>query len=196
MHLKESVFIGLQAWHAGTQRLDILGLKVDELSPFNSVRPHMGIGQTLQQIEGWKGQYERMLRWHQRVIEAANSNPSPDELDYLLAFFESCFHLRDWLLATKAIDQSSIDSLFQTSSELRVCRDLANGFKHHSISKPSIDAQFSVVNEYVPKNWPSAHTYPNGKWVVLAGGNQFGLVELAGQCITQWQKFLQSKRLL
>jgi hypothetical protein len=56
----------------------------------------MGIGQTLQQLEGWHGQYARMLRWQTRVVTAANADrPSPDELDFLLAFFESCFHLRE-----------------------------------------------------------------------------------------------------
>jgi hypothetical protein len=156
----------------------------------------MGIGQTLQQLEGWPGQYHRMHRWYRRVVAAANANPSPDELDFLLAFFESSWHLREWLLVTKAADQASLDALFQSSAELRTCRDLANGFKHHSISRPSVDAQFSVVNEYVPKNWPSAHIYPNGKWTVLAGNHQFGLVELSAECVAQWQRFLQSKGLL
>ena len=152
----------------------------------------MGIGQTLQQVEGWQGQYERMLRWHRRVTTDA----SPDDLDFLLAFFESCFHLRDWLLAAGAADQQSLGALFKSSAELRVCRDLANGFKHHSVSKPSVDARFSVVREYVPQNWPSAHAYPNGKWMVLAGGHQFDLRELAGRCVSTWQAFLASKDLL
>lgn len=156
----------------------------------------MGIGQTLQQLEGWRGQYDRMHRWHCRVLGAANAVPSSDELDFLLAFFESSWHLRDWLLATKAVDQAALDTLFQFSTELRTCRDLANGFKHHSISRPSVDAQFSVVNDYVPKHWPSEHAYPNGKWTVLAGNHQFGLVELSTECIAQWQRFLQSRGLL
>lgn len=156
----------------------------------------MGIGLTLQELEGWRGQYERMVRWHGRVITAANSKASPDELDYLLAFFESCFHLREWLLVTAATDQKSLEDLFLSKPELRVCRDLANGFKHHTISKPSVDAQFSVVNEYIPRNWPSAHAYPNGKWTVLAGGHQFGLVDLADQCVAVWQDFLRSKALI
>ena len=156
----------------------------------------MGIGLTLQELEGWRGQYDRVVRWHGRVVAAANADPSPDELDFLFAFFESCFHLREWLLVTAAVDQKALEDLFLSKPELRVCRDLANGFKHHTISKPSIDAQFSVVNEYEPKNWPSAHAYPNGKWTVLAGGYQFGLVDFAGQCVSIWHDFLRSKTLI
>jgi hypothetical protein len=117
----------------------------------------MGIGLTLQELEGWRGQYDSMVRWHGRVIAAVNSDPSPDELDFLLAFFASCFHLRDWLRVTAAVDKKALEDLFLSKPELRVCRDLANGFKHHSLKDPSVDARFSVVNEYVPKNWPSAH---------------------------------------
>jgi hypothetical protein len=156
----------------------------------------VGIGQTLQRIQGWRGQHERVLRWHARVVAAANSEPSPDELDFLLAFFESCFHLRDWLLADGATTLPGLDALFAGSAELKVCRDLANGFKHHTISRPSVDAGFSLVNEYVPKNWPAKYKYPNGKWTVLAGAHQFGLVELAGDCVSQWNSFLTKENLL
>jgi len=156
----------------------------------------MGIGYTLQQLEGWQGQYNRMIRWHARVVAAANADASPDELDFLLTFFENCFHLREWLLVTLAADQKSLDELFLSRFELRVCRDLANGFKHHTINRPSVDARFSVVNEYAPSNWPSGHAYPNGKWTVLAGGHQLGLVDLASQCVGIWQDFLRSSALI
>ena len=71
----------------------------------------MGIGLTLQELEGWRGQYDRVVRWHGRVVAAANADPSPDELDCLFAFFESCFHLREWLLVTAAVDQKALKDL-------------------------------------------------------------------------------------
>jgi hypothetical protein len=51
----------------------------------------MGIGLTLQQVEGWQGQYETMLRWRRRVVEAANGERFADELDCLLTFSGSGF---------------------------------------------------------------------------------------------------------
>jgi hypothetical protein len=156
----------------------------------------MGIGHTLQQLEGWKGQYNRVLRWQARVLDAVNGKPSADELDFLLAFFQNCLHLRDWLLADGVVDESELQALFQAHIELQICRDLANGFKHHTINRASVDSEFSTLREYIPKNWPSEYAYPNGKWMVLAGGHQLGLVELANRCLSLWQQFLSSKGLL
>jgi hypothetical protein len=156
----------------------------------------MGIGHTLQQIEGWQGQYHRLRRWHDRVRRAANSQPSRDEFDFLLAFFESCFHLRDWLLADKVVTKVELDSLFNSYIELGICRDIANGFKHSKITWPSVDAGFTIVREYVPDDWPSSYRYPNGKWTVLASDHQLGLVDLADNCVGIWQRFLSSKGLL
>lgn len=155
----------------------------------------MGIGLTLQQVEGWQGQFSRMVRWRDRVLVAANGQRSPDELDFLLAFFESALHLRDWLAATRAVEECALELFFKSNVELGICRDLANGFKHHTITRPSLDAQFAIVNQYVPPNWPSRHSYPNGEWTVLADGRQFGLVELTERVVELWSRFVASQGL-
>ncbi|MGL4577154.1 MAG: hypothetical protein ACRCV9_20375 [Burkholderiaceae bacterium] len=157
-------------------------------------------GNTLQRLEGWRDQYHAVLRWHERVRQAANGTTSPDELDFLLAFFTNCFSLRDWLLASKAVEQASIEEFFRSNVQMRLCRDIANGFKHMELRQPSVDATFSLQNEYVPKNWPGRYAYPNGKWVICADDEtdwyQFGLVELADQCVEIWRDFLVQRGLL
>jgi hypothetical protein len=109
----------------------------------------VGIGLTLQQVEDRQGQYHRMVRWHRRVIGAANGEPSADELDYLLAFFQAAHHLRDWLARTGAVSTAELESFAAAQVEIGICRDIANGFKHHCINRPSIDAEFAIVNQYV-----------------------------------------------
>jgi hypothetical protein len=144
-------------------------------------------GNTLQRLQGWQGQFTAVLRWHERVQVAANAERSPDELDFLLAFFINCYALRDWLLAAGAIDRTSLDDFMRSHVQMRLCRDIANGFKHMELSQPSVDATFSLQNEYVPKDWPGKYKYPNGKWVICADDqldwHQFGLVELADECV-------------
>jgi hypothetical protein len=156
----------------------------------------VGIGLTLQQLEGWQGQYHRTRRWHRRVIAAANGEPSADELDFLLAFFESAHHLRDWLARTGAVGVADLESFAAAHVEIGVCRDIANGFKHHSLSRSSVDAEFAIVNQYVdPGDRGRPYRYPNGEWTVLAGGHQFGLVTLSEVVIRLWDGFLRSKGL-
>jgi hypothetical protein len=115
----------------------------------------VGIGLTLQQVEGWQGQYHRMLRWPRRVIGAANGEPSADELDYLLAFFESAHHLRDWLARTGAVSIAELESFAASHVEIGICRDIANGFKHHSISRQSIGVPGEDLSRRLTHRWVS-----------------------------------------
>lgn len=162
----------------------------------------MGLGYTLQELSGWRGQYASILRWHARVHSAANGDPSADEMDFLLTFFVNCFSLRDWLLEGDVVSREDVTLLFKQNPELRLCRDIANGFKHMKLNDPSVDARFSILNEYVPKNWPGAYRYPNGKWIIFANdkkkleSHRYGLVELTDRCMVIWSDFLGSKSLL
>jgi len=156
----------------------------------------VGIGLTLQQVEGWRGQLARVTRWRQRVVTAATGEPSADEIDFLLAFFESAYHLRDWLVETGAVSNVEVDGYVASHIELQLCRDIANGFKHHSLRRPSIDAEFAIVNQYVPPNERGRrYRLPNGEWTILANGTQFGLVDLSERVLLLWNQFLVQRNL-
>jgi hypothetical protein len=156
----------------------------------------VGIGLTLQQVEGWRGQLARVTRWRQRVVTAANGEPSADEIDFLLAFFESAYHLRDWLVETGAVSNVEVDGYVASHIELQLCRDMANGFKHHSLRRPSIDAEFAIVNQYVPPNERGRrYRLPNGEWTILANGTQLGLVDLSERVLLLWNQFLTQRKL-
>ena len=156
----------------------------------------MGIGLTLQQVEDWRGQIARVSRWRERVVTAANGEPSADELDFLLAFFESAYHLRHWLVETGALSNVEVDGYVASHIELQLCHDIANGFKHHNLRRPSIDAEFAIVNQYVPPNERGRrYRFPNGEWTILANGTQFGLVDLSERVWLLWNQFFTRTKL-
>lgn len=150
----------------------------------------MGIGLTRQQVEGWEGQYERMLRWHERAHLAAAQGRFDDEMDFVLVFFQQSLSLRDWIHDALPTARNDLEALFRDNVELKVCRDIANGFKHMSLGrKASVDRAFSIVFEYNPRGTRE------GDMVVLAGGHQFELLELADRCASLWKAFVESKQL-
>lgn len=150
----------------------------------------MGLLLTLQEAEGWHGQYRRMLRWRDRVRAPDVERSSDEQLDFLIAFFVSCFHLRDWL-KDSGVDAERLNALFQANLELRVCRDIANGFKHSRLDRvPFHDPTFSVVREHVPVGWTSNPGHANTRWSVVAGDDKLDLVELAARCVSIWDGFL------
>jgi hypothetical protein len=98
---------------------------------------------------------DRIRRWQERVIHAANSG-SPDLEDFVFAFFQNCHHLQEWLLKTSNVDRQDIDALLVSTPQLRVCRDICNGTKHLTLNNAGVDADFSIGREYDPS---SPHGY-------------------------------------
>lgn len=132
---------------------------------------------------GWKGQLQRVRRWHARMNAAVESD---DRTDFLFAFFEAALHLRDWLLDTAAVPPKTLEAFFASHVEMRVCRDLANAWKHYSISRPSQNAPPSVLLEYTQVTGAPARV----TLVVLSDGQKYDAFELATECLVLWEEFL------
>lgn len=60
-----------------------------------------------------------------------NARTPADAEDYLYAFFQNCYHLRDWLLGTYS--QDAIDDFLKSTLPMRICRDVANLTKHFAL---------------------------------------------------------------
>lgn len=139
---------------------------------------------------GWQGQFARVCRWYKRIQQA--KVPSDIE-DYLYAFFQNCFHLREWLQEARVVPQASIEQLFRDNEELRLCQDIANATKHRSLVDPKQSREFSLARVYVGEShgWFESDT----ALVVLSEGNQHDALELAGRCLELWENLLDSNGL-
>lgn len=140
---------------------------------------------------GWRGQYERLHRWRVRLRQGA-----PDRLeelfDFVLAFFTTCYHLRDWLVKGEPSMQTALDELFATSRPLRLSADIANIAKHFDLRRaPRSERQLSFAREYVPggKGWFGS----DGRLVVLSGGEKIDVLDLVMDCEEAWTDFLQKE---
>jgi hypothetical protein len=141
----------------------------------------MGIGWSIHRNDGWRGQYNRMLRWYERMSSAA-AQGSPDTDDFVFAFFQNCYYLREWIAQTSTTSTAELDALFAGSRSLRLCRDLCNGTKHLNISRPSVDAHFSIGREYAPGE-------PTGHRLFAIADDKYDLLELAAACVKDWEQF-------
>ena len=135
---------------------------------------------------GWRSHFDRVERWYER---SKLRGPEHDQLDFLFAFFENSFALRDWLLDTGAVSKREVDALFSKHVEMRINRDLANSFKHHSIDRPSQEEPPSIAIEYAPGR-PTFRT--DSRLVVLSEGVKYDALGLAGRCLEIWRGLLSS----
>jgi hypothetical protein len=144
------------------------------------------LGWSLHMTGGWQAHLERVERWYRR---AALAKEAHDQLDFLLAFFETSFSLRDWLLDTGAVSQKEMEALFAKHVELRINRDLANSFKHHSISRHSQEQPPSIAIEYAPE-FPTYRD--DSRLVILNEGIKYDALSLAKRCVSIWMEFSSS----
>jgi hypothetical protein len=151
--------------------------------------------------EQWKLQWARVARWRNRVAEikkcSRQREPSAEDVDTVIAFLQNCYHLRDWILATRADLKADLDALFNTHYELQGCRDVCNGFKHKNLKRASLDAAFNLYREY---DHCDAEVNPLANpvhWMIaFAEGDDFrkyDLFDFAEQCFQIWKRFVAEK---
>jgi hypothetical protein len=137
---------------------------------------------------GWEGQFARVSRWLDRLMHAHSPE---DAEDFLYAFFQNCYHLRDWI-STK-VSSTDLDSFFKDSLPLRICRDAANLTKHSALDrKPAQEYELSILREYagIDKGWFENDT----RLVIVTNYQKDGIVldsrEVARECLRLWCIFL------
>lgn len=137
-------------------------------------------------------QWERVLRWQERLLHA---DGGPDEaVDFAFALFTCVNHMRDWVLATDPALRSKVSQLCRESRELQLVRDLANGSKHHTLTKPAVDANHFTALEYIPP--PRPRGSPTHRLVLCSDGEKHELLPLAWQAVEAWGSFLRREGLL
>jgi hypothetical protein len=143
--------------------------------------------------EGWRGQLARVERWHARALEALRTG-DPHADDYLYAFFQAAFHLKDWLANSGTVDRTTLNGLIKGSRPLGLCRDVCHGSKHFAIRSKWTDTdRLALMREYVPP--PSEGGEPGERLRLIAvvgkddSVNYFPIAELMDDCVEAWRDF-------
>ncbi len=157
--------------------------------------------------EQWKYQWSRVIRWFERVNQIKVKSEIPEtaieaqDLDTVIAFFQNCYHLRDWLEVSRPDLKKKLVTYFEQNFEMKGCRDICHGFKHKKLNRPSIDADFNIVRiyDYLEKMGSEPHRNPVKHIIAFADGNdirKYDLFDFAGKCFDLWKSFLSSEQLL
>lgn len=134
---------------------------------------------------GWQGHYRRTRRWLDRLLEVANewdAYSMDEQIDFVLVFFQNCYHLRDYLLREQAAEQRALDEMIRRSRPLRICRDIANGSKHRIITSASVDSSPWIMRTLNFSGTP--------RLTLKADPELVDLVGVATSCLDEWDGFL------
>jgi hypothetical protein len=108
-------------------------------------------------------QWERTLRWRERVAESITHGGGSETFDFLLALFASLFHMRDWIIAIRTDLRSDVSALFMSCNDLALARDIATApstwrpLTTRSMARrrrPRIRPRRSVPLRRAPAQWP------------------------------------------
>jgi hypothetical protein len=86
---------------------------------------------------GYRSQLDRTRRFLDRV-QSADSRRDVDYQDDVWAFFQNCWHIKDWLTHDYRVPKRIRDRVVaaaRASRVLRICRDMANGTKHSKLTR-------------------------------------------------------------
>jgi hypothetical protein len=131
---------------------------------------------------------------NQVKLKSQTSALDRSDIDLVIAFFQNCYHLRDWLQSCRPDCRGEIDALFANNFEMAGCRDLCNGFKHKVLTKASLDADFNLYREYdhFGADADAGHN-PIQYRVAFAEGEglkKYDLFDLAERCFQLWDRFI------
>lgn len=151
-------------------------------------------------MPGWLDQWNRVLRWYERfrlAYQGGNPAPSTDHFqDDAYAFFQNCYHLKDWLkndLATKHL-VSDVERYINESTPLSLCADMANGSKHMELDQRArVDRKTAITRADATVAIGTAVTV---KYHIDAGGLTYDAFDIATKALDDWRQFLSSKNLL
>lgn len=90
-------------------------------------------------------------------------------------------------------EESEVYDLFNSSWELQVCRDIANGAKHLDLSRPpSVDAHYQIA---LSRSYWTETGAPRNEFVLQAGGKRAELSEFCRACVEQLRQWLVTRGL-
>ena len=137
---------------------------------------------------GYRNQLDRARRFLER-IEGPHSNDVAFQ-DMVWAFFQNCYHVRDWVCNDPLLGDLQVKSILAKASRslsLQRCGDLCNGTKHLR-EKPTRHSHVDIV--ITPGEQSEIDC------IIDVGCNQqISAKQLARECVAEWERIFQSEEL-
>ncbi|MFC4122022.1 hypothetical protein [Nonomuraea zeae] len=166
--------------------------------------------------EGWRDQYERMLRSHARLAETAAPSPldAAEARDRLYHFFQDAYHLKDWLkndqaAGLDAVTNQALERHITATPALAMCADLCNGTKHLTLrdgripGSPAVFTSQDIDVAFTPDTCPADPAVPlrlrmiprssilvGHTWVASSNDQRYDVFVLANGVVAAWNDWL------
>jgi hypothetical protein len=142
---------------------------------------------------GYRHQLDRTRRFLDRVLADRAAGYVVDYQDDVWAFFQNCWHLKDWVRHDPLVPpdvKDRIVSAAEASTVLAICNDMANGTKHLQLHRPRAGAAHSHVTLTT-----STHQGPAIDCIIETSAGRRSAREVAQECVHEWVRILSAEGL-
>jgi hypothetical protein len=142
---------------------------------------------------GYRDQLDRTRRFLDRILADRAAAYVVDYQDDVWAFFQNCWHLKDWVKHDPLVPQDIKDrivSAAEVSTVLALCHDMANGTKHLHLHRPQAGAAHSHVTLAT-----GANQGPAIDCIIETSTGPRSAREVAEECVAAWVRILSAEGL-
>lgn len=142
-------------------------------------------------------QSDRMLRWYDRFKRVNDGQEHSEDVDYhedtMRAFFENCFHLRDWILndSRSGIPPGDVRNLINRTPVMQLCADIAISYKHLLVTqKPRSGQNPTLGPRHFTLSIGGEVPYGQVNYTISTTSGAKDAFQLATDCVAAWKAFL------
>ncbi len=146
---------------------------------------------------GFREQYDRMLRWYARFKRVTEGKGLKDDVEYhkddMRAFFENCFHLRDWILNDERSGnaRNAVKAFVNVMQCMQVCAEIANSRKHLKLTRTRRKQHPAPGSRgFDLKRGGTTPTIRVSYTIATASGPRDAF-QLATECVEAWKAFFR-----
>jgi hypothetical protein len=150
-------------------------------------------------------QFERVKRYYARFqkLNAGRPHdvPSEEYFDEIYAFFQNCYHLKEYLKNDPAFTKHSnqdIEDFLNNTPALAICADICNGLKHLTLKRPPRSGDIPKIsrknialsiNETIGSNKP-AEVKIKASIEIDHKGTKLDAFQVATDALRAWSSFI------
>ncbi len=149
------------------------------------------------QLQRVRRYYQRFKRLNDGIVHTVESE---NYVDDVYAFFESCYHLKDWVLNDRSFGRytpQQVEDHVTTSPALAICADICNGSKHlhlkrspRSGSVPAFGTKVIRVQLEDSMSGEESPTRIAMQFEIDHSGRKLDAFQLASEAMNAWEVFL------
>ena len=141
-----------------------------------------------------KRYYERFARLDEGY---KHDRPSENSVDDIYAFFQNCYHLKDWIKNDHTLPdriRDSVEPFINATRSLCLCADLCNSLKHLSLDRPERSGKKPAFGRKA-FSYSVVQGSLSIRYEIKTDTGPEDAFSLAGECVSDWDAFIKCSNL-